>query len=76
MSLQKPELYQITISGERNGKEYYMSILQIVADQGDLECVIDFFTEGDTQLNVKSVKLEVGFSPYFHDCFLEGVKNV
>lgn len=81
-----PRLFQIAIQGvvityDASGVDYEIdhqfSTLQIVADERDLEISIESFKENFHQVsNVSVVELDVGYSPFCHDVFINGRKQV
>ena len=82
----RPRLFQIVIKGsaisyDASGVDYEIdhqfSTLQIVADEGDLEMSIEIFKEDFHQVEeVSFVEINVGYSPFCHDVFINGYKGI
>ena len=72
----QPSLYQINIVwGDPRDPKFKntFSILQLVADEADLESSIEHLTSQYQFVHeVTKVKLSIGFSPLFHDLFITG----
>ena len=80
MTLPTPKLYQINFYYTRPDfphEENVASILQLAADDHDLENAIGFLSEEYQNLQrVEKAEITIGFSPLFHDLFIEGGKAI
>ena len=74
--LPTPRLFQITIKGRRYNSTSLcdvFSILQLGIDPADIDNAIELFKEDFEKVeSVEWAELTIGYSPLFHEVFIEG----
>ena len=75
----KPRLYQITIEGKhKKCTKKHLQVLLLAADKADLSNAIETYAEDfiPGEYEVLFVEIQISFSGFMHDAFLEGYKNI
>ena len=74
-SLPKPRLFTLTVIGQDD--KVIGVKLQLVADENDLNMSIESCKEEFTEhKEVKTLEIEISYSPFCHDVFVTGLNNM
>jgi len=75
----RPRLYQVNIEGRtKTCTKKYVQVLLLAADKADLSNGIETYTQDFVpgEYEVLFVEIQISFSGFMHEAFLEGYKNI